>query len=95
MIVPTLCVGMHPVTLRVASRKTRNVRRFIDAERRGLHYHAERGNDQTPSRLKPVPLWFQPVPIGVRDAFVGPALAGKRPVVSPSLLQRDHGRLPG
>ncbi|SES89221.1 hypothetical protein SAMN05216197_103131 [Pseudomonas graminis] len=56
MIVPALCVGMHPVTLRVASRKTRNVRRFIDAERRGLHYHAERGNDQTPSRLKPVPL---------------------------------------
>ena len=55
MIVPALCVGMHPVTLRVASRKTRNVRRFIDAERRGLHYHAERGNDQTPSRLKPVP----------------------------------------
>jgi hypothetical protein len=38
MIVPTLCVGMHPVTLRVIRRR--------DAERPGRHSHAERGNDQ-------------------------------------------------
>ncbi|AZZ77137.1 hypothetical protein CCX46_18965 [Pseudomonas sp. RU47] len=38
MIVPTLCVGTPPRTLRV---------RFCrDAERPGLHSHAERGNDQ-------------------------------------------------
>ncbi|MDB5984435.1 MAG: hypothetical protein JWQ69_5450 [Pseudomonas sp.] len=37
MIVPTLCVGMPYWTLRV---------RFeCDAERHGLHSHAERGND--------------------------------------------------
>uniref|UniRef100_A0A7C1XFX5 Uncharacterized protein n=1 Tax=Pseudomonas graminis TaxID=158627 RepID=A0A7C1XFX5_9PSED len=36
MIVPTLRVGMPPRTLRV--------HRF-DAERRRMHYHAERGND--------------------------------------------------
>ena len=36
MIVPTLRVGMPARTLRV----------HIDAERRTLHYHAERGNDQ-------------------------------------------------
>jgi len=38
MIVPTLCVGMHTVTLCVTPRR--------DAERPGLHSHAERGNDQ-------------------------------------------------
>ncbi|APV42832.1 hypothetical protein C1Y11_02885 [Pseudomonas sp. FW305-20] len=38
LIVPTLCVGIHPWTLCV---------RFRDAERPGLHSHAERGNDQT------------------------------------------------
>ncbi|QAY82916.1 hypothetical protein CUN61_02585 [Pseudomonas arsenicoxydans] len=37
MIVPTLCVGMPPVTLCVTP--------FGDAERPGLHSHAERGND--------------------------------------------------
>ncbi|RAH01373.1 hypothetical protein DJ480_17275 [Pseudomonas sp. Leaf98] len=37
MIVPTLCVGMPLVTLRVTP---------WDAERPGLHSHAERGNDQ-------------------------------------------------
>ena len=37
MIVPTLCVGMPLVTLRVT---------LWDAERPGLHSHAERGNDQ-------------------------------------------------
>ncbi len=36
MIVPTLCVGMHNVTLRVT----------VDAEHPWLRYHAERGNDQ-------------------------------------------------
>ncbi|RRW58249.1 hypothetical protein EGJ55_02860 [Pseudomonas moraviensis] len=35
MIVPTLCVGMPPVTLRVT----------VDAERPWIHCHAERGND--------------------------------------------------
>ena len=38
-IVPTLCVGMHPVTLCVMALKA-------DAERPGRHSHAERGNDQ-------------------------------------------------
>ncbi|MRU50524.1 hypothetical protein FIV37_09455 [Pseudomonas gessardii] len=37
-IVPTLCVGMQPVTLRVTSR-------IRDAERPRRHSHAERGND--------------------------------------------------
>ena len=37
MIVPTLCVGMPHRTLCVRS---------WDAERPGLHSHAERGNDQ-------------------------------------------------
>ena len=36
MIVPTLCVGMHFVTLRVT----------VAAERPDRRYHAERGNDQ-------------------------------------------------
>jgi hypothetical protein len=35
MIVPTLRVGMQPWTLRV----------HCDAERHGIHSHAERGND--------------------------------------------------
>ena len=38
MIVPTLCVGMPRVPLRVTLR---------DAERPGLCYHAERGNNPT------------------------------------------------
>ncbi|THF28390.1 hypothetical protein E5170_22195 [Pseudomonas atacamensis] len=38
MIVPTLCVGMPQRTLRV--------RLCRDAERPGLHSHAERGNDR-------------------------------------------------
>ncbi len=37
MIVPTLCVGMHTVTLCVTR---------ADAERQRLHSHAERGNDR-------------------------------------------------
>ncbi|RUQ46177.1 hypothetical protein D8M30_14925 [Corynebacterium pseudodiphtheriticum] len=40
MIVPTLCVGMHPVTLRVTLAHER------DAERPGRHSHAEHGNDR-------------------------------------------------
>ncbi|RAH02999.1 hypothetical protein DJ480_10910 [Pseudomonas sp. Leaf98] len=39
-IVPTLCVVMHPVTLRVTTSER-------DAERPGRHSHAERGNDQS------------------------------------------------
>ncbi|ARB30996.1 hypothetical protein B5P22_28040 [Pseudomonas tolaasii] len=41
LIVPTLCVGMHFVTLCVA---------LWDAERPGLHSHAERGNDRSASQ---------------------------------------------
>ncbi|KAB0563605.1 hypothetical protein C9383_06215 [Pseudomonas palleroniana] len=37
LIVPTLCVGMPLVTLCVTP---------WDAERPGMHSHAERGNDQ-------------------------------------------------
>ncbi|AVE05880.1 hypothetical protein CYL20_15455 [Pseudomonas palleroniana] len=40
MIVPTLCVGMHPVTLRVTPSRA-------DAERPWLHSHAERGNEHS------------------------------------------------
>ncbi|OZO04446.1 hypothetical protein B7453_11235 [Pseudomonas sp. IB20] len=40
MIVPTLCVGMRPVTLRVRSLKA-------DAERPLRHSHAERGNERS------------------------------------------------
>jgi len=43
MIVPTLGVGMHPVTLRVT----------VDAERPWRHYHPERANDLS----APHPLW--------------------------------------
>ncbi len=39
MIVPTLRVGTHPVTLCVTVAQSR------DAERPELHSHAERGND--------------------------------------------------
>jgi uncharacterized protein (DUF2237 family) len=46
MIIPTLCVGMHPVTLRVT----------VDAERPSRRYHAERGNDLSAPR----PMW--PIP---------------------------------
>ena len=38
VIVPTLCVGMHPVTLCVTILRA-------DAERPERHSHAERGND--------------------------------------------------
>ncbi|OKP74722.1 hypothetical protein BTR19_00400 [Pseudomonas fluorescens] len=37
LLVPTLCVGMPHRTLRV---------RCWDAQRPGMHSHAERGNDQ-------------------------------------------------
>ncbi|TBN42088.1 hypothetical protein EYC95_18060 [Pseudomonas sp. BGI-2] len=43
LIVPTLCVGMPQRTLCV---------RFWDAERPGLHSHAERGNDQSAATKK-------------------------------------------
>jgi hypothetical protein len=45
MIVPTLCVGMPQRTLRVRLER--------DAERPGLHSHAERGNDQIAFASKP------------------------------------------
>jgi signal transduction histidine kinase len=45
MIVPTLRVGMHPVTLRVTFSRL-NARRLLDAERPERRYHAERGNDR-------------------------------------------------
>ncbi|PYB90963.1 hypothetical protein DMX03_03670 [Pseudomonas koreensis] len=41
LIVPTLCVGMQPVMLRVTS----------DAERPLRRYHAERGNDQSKAHI--------------------------------------------
>jgi hypothetical protein len=43
MIVPTLCVGAPLGTLRVPAFER-------DAERPGLHSHAERGNDQNTNR---------------------------------------------
>ncbi|PRB50003.1 hypothetical protein CQ009_03525 [Pseudomonas sp. MYb2] len=55
MIVPTLCVGTPPRTLRV---------RFCrDAERPGLHSHAERGNDQNKTRLVRVFVWPRKKPL--------------------------------
>ncbi|AVE06889.1 hypothetical protein CYL20_20795 [Pseudomonas palleroniana] len=39
LIVPTLRVGIHPVTLCVTTLRA-------DAERPGLHFHTERGNDR-------------------------------------------------
>ncbi len=48
LIVPLLCAGMHPVTLRVTLPGL-NARRLRDAERQRRRYHAERGNDQTDS----------------------------------------------
>ncbi|TDK56956.1 hypothetical protein E1508_06805 [Pseudomonas moraviensis] len=52
LIVPTLCVGMPPWTLCVRS---------WDAERPGMHSHAERGNDhptqvENNTNLLPFPL---------------------------------------
>ena len=44
MIVPTLRVGMHLVTLGVTSR--------VDAERPGRYSHAERGNNQRSMSLQ-------------------------------------------
>ncbi len=45
MIVPTLCVGTPPRTLRVPLCKSQ-VLRSGDAERHRMHSHAEHGNDQ-------------------------------------------------
>jgi hypothetical protein len=45
LIVPTLRVGMPPVTLRVTLRKTQAWYRQRNAERPRRHSHAERGND--------------------------------------------------
>ncbi|TDV41539.1 hypothetical protein EC919_12031 [Pseudomonas graminis] len=46
MIVPALCVGMHPLTLCVSLRTPQNLCLRWDAERPGRHSHAERVNDQ-------------------------------------------------
>jgi hypothetical protein len=46
LIVPTLRVGMHTVTLCVTLGATRNVRWLRDAERPGRHTQAGRGNDR-------------------------------------------------
>jgi hypothetical protein len=46
-LVPALCVGMPPWTLRVpANTQDLNLVHLCDAERHGLHSHAERGNDR-------------------------------------------------
>ena len=45
MIVPTLRVGMHLVTLGVTSR--------VDAERPGRYSHAERGNNHSAAAREP------------------------------------------
>ena len=45
MIVPTLCVGMQPVTLCVTIQER-------NAERPGRHSHAERGNDLQLDQLR-------------------------------------------
>jgi hypothetical protein len=39
LLVPTLCVGMHPATLCVKLAQ-------VDAERLARHSHAERGNEE-------------------------------------------------
>jgi hypothetical protein len=46
LIVPTLCVGMPPGTLCVPLSMRGLSLRKGDAERHGMHSHAERGNDQ-------------------------------------------------
>src|SRR5437868_13340416 len=45
-IVPTLCVGMPPGTLRVPLSTQGSSLAQGDAERHGMHSHAEHGNDQ-------------------------------------------------
>ena len=74
LIVPTLCVVLIVPTLRVvtpppdAPRPSDDAHAAWggDAERHGMHSHAERGNDQQ-SRSH----WMHALPL------VGPALAGK------------------
>ena len=58
MIVPALCVGMHPLTLCVSLRRPQDLRLRWDAERPGRHSHAERGNDQ--HYLPPQPPFLSP-----------------------------------
>ncbi|PMY76645.1 hypothetical protein C1X27_07190 [Pseudomonas sp. MPR-AND1B] len=54
MIVPTLCVGMQPVTLCVTGANGR------DAERLKRHSHAERGNDHAWRTIKKGPRMARP-----------------------------------
>ncbi len=46
LIIPTLCVGMQPVTLRVTTMFDNTASNGWNAERPERHSHAERGNDQ-------------------------------------------------
>jgi hypothetical protein len=75
MIVPTLRVGMHPVTLCVTLRGL-NARCLQDAERPELRHHAERGNEQKQGRRPRSE---------TAAATVGPASAGK-PLICSTLL---------
>ena len=69
MIVPTLRVGMHPVTLCVTLRGL-NARCLQDAERPELRHHAERGNEQKQGRRPRSET-------AAATSTVGPASAGK------------------
>ncbi|KAB0520998.1 hypothetical protein F7R20_27185 [Pseudomonas brassicacearum subsp. brassicacearum] len=58
MIVPTLCVGMHPVTLCVASQKR-------NAERPWRHSHALRGHASRDALRRPLRSGTRSVPGGI------------------------------
>ena len=62
--------------------------RLVSSERYAYEDQKQIKSRSTASRLKPVLL-------DARDAFVGLASAGKRPVCSPSLLRCDAECLPG
>ncbi|PNQ88424.1 hypothetical protein CCU68_31690 [Pseudomonas gingeri NCPPB 3146 = LMG 5327] len=62
-MVPTLRVGTHPMTLRVALHRHRALRRLLDAERPGRHSHAERGNDQKPASARDVFIFTRETPV--------------------------------
>ena len=89
LIVPTLRVGMHLVTLRVTTLRA-------DAERPGRHSHAERGNDQHDQqtarvliRLLPQEHWSSHVGAGL------PAIAVYQPAIyCLTLRYRGQARLP-
>ncbi|KAA0994706.1 hypothetical protein FQ192_11225 [Pseudomonas sp. ANT_J12] len=68
-IVPTLCVGTPQGTLRVPALER-------DAERPGLHSHAERGNDQRHKTNVGAKLAREG---NLRDAFAGKPCSCKAP----------------